>query len=79
MILCIIDILRCDYKDGANYVITIPAHVTTFKYNFAIFDDDVLETDETINLVIDSANHNQIRIINPYKALVTIKDNEERE
>ena len=53
--------------------------MTTFKYNFAIFDDDVLETDETINLVIDSANHNQIRIINPYKALVTIKDNEERE
>lgn len=75
---CIIENLRCHYKDGANYGVTIPANMTNFKYNFTIFDDDILEINETINLVIDSASHDQIRIINPYEASVTIMDDEER-
>ena len=70
--------LRCDYEDGTNFDVTIPVNVTTFKYSFTIFDDDVLEINETISLVIYLASHDRIRIINPYKALVTIMDDEER-
>ena len=70
---CILANFRCDYT---NYDVTIPVNVTNFTYNFAIFDDDVLEISETIYLVIDSASHDQIKIVNPCTALVTIMDDE---
>ena len=72
-------IARCDYEGGQyNTSIPIPVNVTTFKYNVTILDDDIYEITEKLTIVIDRSWHNQIRIVNPNTAVVTIQDDEER-
>ena len=72
-------IVRCDYEAREYYHVSIPVNVTTFKYNFTIFDDDVYEKlSEMVTVVIDFSSHDQIIIDNPYTASVIIKDDEER-
>ena len=54
-----------------------PAGETNVKFNVAIVDDNILETDETINLAINSNMlPNKITRANPSRAVVTIVDND---
>ena len=67
---------------GSDYVtelynVVIPAGDTNVKFSVTIMDDNILETDETINLAINSnALPNKITQANPSRAVVTIVDND---
>ena len=55
----------------------IPAGEINVKFSVTIMDDSTLETDETINLAINSNMlQNKIAQTNPDRAVVTIVDND---
>ena len=55
----------------------IPAGETNVKFSVTIKDDSTIETDETINLAINSNMlQNKIAQTNPDRAVVTIVDND---
>ena len=55
----------------------IPAGETNVKFTVTIMDDNILETDETINLAINSNMlPSKITQANPDRAVVTIVDND---
>ena len=67
---------------GSDYItelynVVIPAGEANVKFSVTIMDDNILETDETINLAINSnALPNKITRANPGRAVVTIVDND---
>ena len=55
----------------------ITAGETNVKFSITIMDDNILETNETINLTINSNMlPNKITQANPGRAVVTIVDND---
>ena len=65
-----------DFINGP-YNVVIPAGETNVKFSVTIMDDSTLETDETINLAINSNMlQNKIAQTNPDRAVVTIVDND---
>ena len=65
-----------DYVTGP-YNVVIPAGETNVKFSVIIMDDNILETNETINLAIKSNMlPNKITRANPGRAVVTIVDND---
>ena len=68
---------ECDYDPGP-YHVTLPAGQIEVPFNASINDDDVFESDETFQLVV---NHrtlpNRISLAEPYSSTVTIMDDEE--
>ena len=65
-----------DYVTGP-YNVVIPAGETNVKFTVTIMDDNILETDETINLAINSNMlPSKITQANPDRAVVTIVDND---
>ena len=65
-----------DYVTGP-YNVVIPAGETNVKFSVIIMDDNILETNETINLAIKSNMlPNKIIRANPGRAVVTIVDND---
>lgn len=68
----------CDY-DAGPYSVTIPAGKTEFSFNASIYDDDVYESDETFQLVIDHRRlPSRIGCAFPYRSTVTILNDEKR-
>ena len=69
----------CDYQIGPYYA-TFPAFETTTKFNVNITDDHVYEEYEAFNLVIGQIIPLPGKIVkaDPYRATVTIKDDEQR-
>ena len=68
----------CDYEAGP-YFVTIPAGETESAFIASIKDDDVYESDETFQLVIDhSGLPSRISRADPYRSTVTILNDEER-
>ena len=68
---------RCDYNKRQFYDVSIPVNVNKFIYNFTILDDDIYEMEERLTVAIDSAAQDQIIIVHPYEAAITINDDEE--
>ena len=65
-----------DFITGPYFVV-IPAGETNVKFSVTIKDDSTIETDETINLAINSNMlQNKITQANPGRAVVTIVDND---
>ena len=61
------------------YTIPIPSDTITFTYTFAIYDDDLFEIDEMFKVeVIESSLHEHINREEPYKARITIANNDGR-
>ena len=68
----------CDY-DAGPYSVTIPAGEIESSFNAIIYDDDVYESDETFQLVIDRRRlPSRITHVFPYRSTVTILNDEER-
>ena len=57
----------------------IPTNMTTVIFNLNITDDDVYESDETFDLVINSTSlPDRIYLDHPYTATLSILDDEKR-
>ena len=68
---------ECDY-DAGPYFVTIPAGEIEFSFIAGIYDDDVYESNETFQLVIDHRGlPSRISRANPYRSTVTILNDEE--
>lgn len=66
----------CDYGNGTYDVVIInKTQVAELRIN--ITDDNVIESDETFRLVIDSTLPMQVTINGNRRTTVTIEDNEE--
>ena len=68
----------CDHASGSHYV-TIPINTISYPFNTTIMDDDLFESTESFELVV---NHRTLpeRIFraDPYSSTVFIENDEER-
>ena len=65
-----------DYGSGP-YTVTIPAGQTSVSFDVAIIDDNILETTEDFTLtIIQSSLPTGVTRDNPFRATVTIQDND---
>ena len=71
------NVATCDHVSGSQYV-TIPINTISYPFNTTIMDDDLFESTESFELVI---NHrtlpNRIFRADPYSSTVFIENDEE--
>jgi len=68
----------CDNYDSGPYTVTFPAGKTSASFDITINDDDIHESFESFNIVIDSQLPNRVIRGIPSTATVTIVDDEIR-
>ena len=66
---------KCDYDSGP-YIATFTAQQTRVAINISITDDDLFEGIEKFNLVIDPSLPRRVIRVSPYRATVSIEDDE---
>jgi len=66
---------NCDYDSGPYYV-TFAKNAMNASLTVNITDDDLFERLEKFNLVISNSLPNRISRVNPYRAMVSIEDDE---
>jgi len=66
---------NCDYDSGP-YDVTFTKNTMNASLTVNITDDDLFERLEKFNLVISNLLPNRISRVNPYRAMVSIEDDE---
>ena len=77
LILCVTIIGGVDYGSGP-YTVTFPAGVTSVSFDVPITDDNILEDDETFDLIISSTSLSSISIGIQNQTTVTIEMNDRK-
>jgi len=66
-----------DYDFGPSTV-TFPAGVTSISFDVPIIDDNILEDDETFNIILSTSLSDRISIGTPSQAIITIQGNDRK-